>query len=604
MSHWNINKGDGIRIVLIDSGTNISRKEFAKAKIKNYIFDSSAELVEDNDNNDNLGHGTANAFILHKQLPNAMIYSIKLFDKNRTTSIYELMNALRYIHQHLTVDLIHISNGVTYCECLNEFEGLCKMINEKGIIIVSSFDNNGAVSYPAAFNSVIGVDWHELCTKVNQYYFVENSIVNVMGIGSVQRLPWTGESYKRVSGSSFTAPYITGIVGKVMQSGIQKRANILLELRNSSEKVITIKNSIVAKDHSWVRHISKVILFPYNKEMHSLIRYKNELPFEVTGVFDNYGNSKQNVEQPQIGIQSINDIDWNSDFDTVILGHTGILQSINKKDYKEYFVEKCKKHFKHLYSFDPIPDLDHLSSKETPHFYYPSVKESDIPKELVGKLHKIPSPVLGIFGTSPRQGKFTLQIRIRNILKKKGYIVGQLGTEPSSLLFGTDEVYPMGYNATVEVMGSNSISVVNQMMLNIYKRVEPDIIIVGSQSQSVPYTTGNIGFYPIMQHDFLIGTEPDAIILCINPNDEISFIKRTINYLESFIETKVIGISMFPLEKVMEWKMSVEHGEAINADELHKRKTNYENTLNLPVYLLGNEQDDEKMIASIESYFS
>ncbi|WP_219845157.1 DUF1611 domain-containing protein, partial [Paenibacillus sp. MYb63] len=125
---------------------------------------------------------------------------------------------------------------------------------------------------------------------------------------------------------------------------------------------------------------------------------------------------------------------------------------------------------------------------------------------------------------------------------------GQLGTEASSLLFGMNEVYPMGYNSSVNVSGGKAISTVNELMYNI-SRNDPDIILVGSQSQTVPYSAGNIGFYPNHQHDFLLGSEPDAIILCVNPNDNLTYINRTINYLENYIETKVIAISIFPVEK-------------------------------------------------------
>ena len=78
------------------------------------------------------------------------------------------------------------------------------------------------------------------------------------------------------------------------------------------------------------------------------------------------------------------------------------------------------------------------------------------------------------------------------------------------------------------------------------------ILFVGSQSHSVPFNTGNIGLYP-PQHELLIGTEPDAIILCINPFDDIIYIKRTIAYLESYIQTKVLALSMFPLHRELEW---------------------------------------------------
>ena len=56
---------------------------------------------------------------------------------------------------------------------------------------------------------------------------------------------------------------------------------------------------------------------------------------------------------------------------------------------------------------------------------------------------------------------------------------------------------------------------------------------VGSQLQSIPFTDSNINLFPIKQYEFLLGTSPDVFILCVNFEDEMSYIKRTICYLEN-----------------------------------------------------------------------
>ncbi|PEF55817.1 hypothetical protein CON32_23520 [Bacillus cereus] len=609
MDNWIHYQGDGVRIAIIDSGTDVARREFNANNIVNI------ELVENldstNDLYDTIGHGTATSFILHHKLPNAIIYSIKAFTDDKSTTIEELMEALQYVINNLEVDIIHLSNGVTYCECIDEFQELCDRIVAQGIIIVAAFDNMGRVSYPSAFDSVIGVDWHEMCNESTKYYYVENSMVNIMGIGSVQRLPWKDNSYNRVAGSSFAAPHITALIGKIIQFGIKHKDDILTELHKHAYKVINFDKKMIVENR-WGETIKKAIIFPFNKEIHSLIRFQNELPFKIDGVYEPVGFSKigRKAEHTSIlldtsiKVSNINQIDWNADFDTVILGHCDVLNSVYNKNFIEFFLDKCAEHSKKLYAFDNILKYcSNLEKYKKCTVYYPYINELHVPKQNMNKLYTISSPVLGVFGTSPKQGKFTMQLTIRRLLQDKGYKVGQLGTEPSAILFGMDEVYPMGYNSTVDVTGKDAICVLNDLLYTISKK-NPDIILVGSQSQTVPFTTGNIGFYPISQHEFLLGTEPDGIILCINPNDDLEYIKRTIQYLESYIETKVIALSMFPINKEFEWRMIVENGSRLSEDDLQCRKQYYENYFGLPTCLIGNEFDDQKLVNIIETYFS
>ena len=110
-------------------------------------------------------------------------------------------------------------------------------------------------------------------------------------------------------------------------------------------------------------------------------------------------------------------------------------------------------------------------------------------------------PILCVTGTSSKQGKFTTQLKLREKFQKMGYKVGQLGTVPSSQLFGIDEVYPMGYGSTAYLDGMDEIVMINYLLNKIQKK-RPDIILVGSQSQTIPYDSGNLRYMPIHQNNY------------------------------------------------------------------------------------------------------
>ncbi|MEG0771210.1 MAG: DUF1611 domain-containing protein, partial [Clostridia bacterium] len=226
-----------------------------------------------------------------------------------------------------------------------------------------------------------------------------------------------------------------------------------------------------------------------------------------------------------------------------------------KFDFKKYFLNNALAYNKNVISFDSV-DKDYLKmfSDKNLKTYYPCIKKNDVPKNLFGKLRKIGKPVIAIVGTGPRQGKFTLQMSIKNILEQSDYSVGMLGTEPSSLLLGANEVYPMGYASTVEVSGIDAIKVINHLLGKI-EDCNPEIIIIGSQSQSTPFTDSSLKYLPITQHELLLATAPDCYVLCINLSDDTSYIKRTLAYLESLFGAKVLALAALPLDHAQKWSV-------------------------------------------------
>ncbi len=235
--------------------------------------------------------------------------------------------------------------------------------------------------------------------------------------------------------------------------------------------------------------------------------------------------------------------------------------------------------------------------------FYPSVDDTNLPPNYFGKLFRISKPVLGIFGTSSKQGKFTLQMKLRKLFQNDGYKVGQIGTEPSALLYGMDFVYPMGYNSSVKLKEYDAVrylnSCINQLCID-----EKDIIIVGSQSGTVNYDVGNIEQFNIAQYIFLMGTQPEAVGLCINPYDEIEYINRTISFIESGVCCVVLGVVVFPMNIKDTWKGIYGIKEKITDDEFYDLKHRIEKEIGKCVYNLGDEADIERLYHSILDFFS
>ncbi len=299
-------------------------------------------------------------------------------------------------------------------------------------------------------------------------------------------------------------------------------------------------------------------------------------------------------------IKNINDIDWTS-FDTLILGHTDELSLlIHKSNFKKEIVEKARKFGKQIYSFD---DLSRLGYENSSDLFYPKIDNDSLPPSRFGMLYRISKPVVGVFGTSSKQGKFTLQLKLRELLLQRGYNVGQIGTEPSAVLFGMDYCFPMGYNASVYINETDYITYLNNIVNDLCIK-NKDIILVGSQSGTVPYDTGNIVQYTLPQLSFLMGTQPDCVVLCVNPFDDIEYIQRTIMFIESSVDCKVIAIVVFPLDIKDNWAGMYGLKEIINPEKYIDIKRKLFVQFKLPVFKLGNDTDMDNLIKIIEDYFS
>ena len=270
-------EGKDVKIVILDSGVYRSHPKLFKYKISGYnIIDDSSDIE------DHLGHGTAVTGIIKQHAPQAEIFLLKLFEYDYTIEFEDLCRALEYINDNIAFDILNLSVGITECPDHERLESLCYRLSQKGVVI-SAFDNFGAISYPAAYSCVIGVDSNLTYTKPFDYDFIENNIINIRAKGGNQRLFWNKPDYMVQSGSSFACAHITGLVAKIIQGkklGIQ---GILNELRKYATVVFETRTY---KENYPEFKIRKAICFPYNKEIDTLCRNESLLAFELVGVYD------------------------------------------------------------------------------------------------------------------------------------------------------------------------------------------------------------------------------------------------------------------------------------------------------------------------------
>lgn len=474
-----------LKVAVLDSGIDLNHKVFANRRIsrksKSFLINRNSDDISDN-----YGHGTAIAGILSSLCPEDVEYIIAKIYESEGTELNTLIDAMKYfLYLDEKIDIMLLSLG-----CLQyskELEDLCIKLKNRGVILISAFDNAGAISYPAAYESVIGVNGISTIYNVDKYIYVENSIVNILAKGSNHRVAWLGNTYKINQGSSFSAACIAAKIINLRKDN-EIDINELLK-RNASRVIKKKKNNIFPVDSLEIRNC---VLYPFNKEMHSLINFDKMLNFEIVDIYDesisgNVGKKVKGSSGKEYVIRNISSVNFEN-VDTFILGHTKELSWLSGRQLKLEVFKLCADNGVNIFMFDD-QYLDVIPTNIS--VKYNQIYEFDYTANF-DKLFQIGRPVVGFFGTSARQGKFTWQLALRSKLIDAGYTVGQLGSEPTSLLFNFDYCIPFGYESYIPYKGQNFISYVNYLMHLIELQKDPDLIIVGSQSGTIPLLYNNL----------------------------------------------------------------------------------------------------------------
>ncbi len=372
-----------VKIAVIDTGiygecpcAHVISKSYALCKLDD-LFSIKLERPTDF-----VGHGTAVANIIYKQNPNIDIISFRICGEDMTIDEDGLLFVLKYIYYNIDVDLINISAGLTYLYKYSELKDICHNFSIKKTIIVSAFDNDGAITYPAALDEVIGVDTTSNYVNKNEIQYLRNSIVDILVPDIFYRTIWK-QNRTVLKGTSFATARITGIISTCLP--IYEKDRLLSHISNYTFELPSTAN--LSKPNFIIQ---KAILFPINKESHAILHFKHLLPFELCGVYDERlsGNVKKTICGYEV--KSFYSINWEDDFDTIILSCTTQLSLLTNRNYYTEIISKSNKYNKNIYTFEDIKNEDK-------NIFFPKLTDSMTPIRNNGKLHKTTLPVVGVF---------------------------------------------------------------------------------------------------------------------------------------------------------------------------------------------------------------
>lgn len=604
-----------MRIAIIDSGIASGFCEDiikCKCDVINEKYSNCAE--------DEIGHGTACADIICKYCSDAELFIYKIYNKELKTEVKYLVKALERSIE-ADVDIINLSLGVIDTEHINLIEEKCREANIRNIRIIAAGSENSNLScWPADFPFVIKVEGNTKCRK-DQLLLTDKDNITVEAYNGKEFARWIGGRSNIVWGNSFACARTTGLLAKAL---FRKKRVAYGELINFLEQV-----TFAYKAKEWKQLIKtnnidclsgkKVGLFPFNKEMHSLIRFRNFFDFEIKAVTDlPFSKYVQKDSGCCIGLEANNimvEADFRkmlqADIDTIILGDLSEIFAIWKKDYLVYYSEKAFSAGKDVVSIELLSNekydyVKSLSAKYKRTFMALNDQIISMGDDAVPDI-LLKTPVLCVLGTGPKVGKFTAQVELFKYLSEAGYNVELISTEPQGFLFNFDTI-PLGnYNLVNMIPLDRQINYIKFICLKKIQEKSPDILLTGGQSGVVPFNYAIPTDYNSLSSFLtILATKPDGFILCVNPNDDMEYIKRTITAIESFGYGKVFMCIMSSQAVHVHNKNGIifEERKQLERNDCDKKCRALSEEIKVPVYNFSDRFQIKNIIYELQNYFS
>ena len=607
-------KRNMIKIAVIDSGLD-SEHSFLGNGLKEFYDVNEGGVERQNIPVDSNGHGTACTYIIHRCIQEYELYIYKVFDENLVTNTEYLIQALEHC-KICRPDIINLSLGTLKND--SRLQRICEELDDSGCILIAAASEDLFIeTWPANYKSVIKVTG-DIEKKDMQYAEEKENQLELFLYSGPQRVAWKDGKYNIAYGNSFACARATGEIAGIIKRIQSKNKQMILEyIKENCERRVKAENFSGRKiDYS---ELKKAAIYPFNKEMHSIFRFRDYLPFEIEKVIDLpfLGNVNKDAgqvigeEDSGIIIESNFNTVINDTIDTVILGDLSELSRVYKKDLVKKYSEAAFEKGKNVISIELLKEDTYRELKKISEKYHCMFQclNDFIQKQTTDIKYGMGTdkPVVSVFGTGPKAGKFTVQLQLKYALEKVGYRVSNISTEPHGFLFALNTI-PLGnYNLLEYIPVDKQIDAIKALLMQVTQTEKPDIIFTGGQSGVVPFSSEiNVDFNVLSSIITILASKPDMVILCIRPEDDVSYIMRTIQAIESFGYGRVAVCAMTSLSRDVKKKkgISYEIKKYYKGLEISDRLQYFEQKLGIPVVNILQEADVVKCIRIIQEKFS
>ncbi len=216
---WGDSSGQGAKVAVVDSGVDFDHPALEGCVRGGVVveYDEQAEnevrIEPDDHPRDLSGHGTACAGIIHTLAPAAEIHSVRVLGRDMHGRTVQFAGGLDWAVEN-GMHVINLSLSTSLAEYYGIFHHLADNAYFKNAVLVSAMSNFPAPSYPSQYSSVISVAAHDGQDPFT-FYYNPSPPVEFGAPGIDVRVAWKDGQYARITGNSFAAPHIAGIVALI-----------------------------------------------------------------------------------------------------------------------------------------------------------------------------------------------------------------------------------------------------------------------------------------------------------------------------------------------------------------------------------------------------
>lgn len=215
---WGESTGAGVKVAIVDSG--IEADHPAVGGVAGGValeYDPDAEdriRVIEGPHEDLFGHGTACAGIIRGLAPEAELYSVRVLGERLTGKGVVFAAGLRWAIEN-DMQVVNLSLSTGKRDYFDVFHEIADLAYFKSVMLVSAVNNVPGPTYPSEYSSVFSVAAHDGRDPLSLDYNPAPP-VEFGAPGIDIEVPWLGKSTVSVTGNSFAAPHITGLIARIL----------------------------------------------------------------------------------------------------------------------------------------------------------------------------------------------------------------------------------------------------------------------------------------------------------------------------------------------------------------------------------------------------
>jgi subtilisin family serine protease len=163
-----------------------------------------------------LGHGTMVAGVIRLAAPSARILPIRAFSQNGQGRLFHVISA---IHEAERRGARVVNLSLNTLVASPELERTAEEVSDRGMILVASTGNEGRIdipSYPASYGKVAGIASVTIRGQRSAFSNANPDLTLAAAPGEAVLLPFPGNRWALGWGTSFSAPWASGMASKLL----------------------------------------------------------------------------------------------------------------------------------------------------------------------------------------------------------------------------------------------------------------------------------------------------------------------------------------------------------------------------------------------------